>query len=135
MRPSTVLLGLIRGASLRLPNAMPVYKANVSFAVTATSGMPAMADKIQNAGPIAFGGVHMESGHVQNGGSETGYAPVYFPGTTAGRGAAMVALDLSQERAGLDMQLPLVAMGRITGVGGKKLEAYGTRFLEEISRH
>ncbi|MBX7461438.1 DNA helicase RecQ [Qipengyuania huizhouensis] len=29
----------------------------------------------------------------------------------------------------------IAQMGRITGVGGKKLEAYGTRFLEEISRH
>ena len=29
----------------------------------------------------------------------------------------------------------MAQMGRITGVGGKKLEAYGARFLEEISRH
>jgi hypothetical protein len=45
----------------------------------------------------------------------TGYAPVYYPGTTSSAGAATIALGLSEERAGLDLQLPLVAMGTVSG--------------------
>jgi len=45
----------------------------------------------------------------------TGYAPVYYPGTPLGSGATTVTLGLSEERAGIDVQLQLVPMARIAG--------------------
>jgi hypothetical protein len=44
-----------------------------------------------------------------------GYAPVFFPGTTSSRDATRVTLGTSEERSGLDLQLPFVVMGRISG--------------------
>ena len=38
----------------------------------------------------------------------TGYAPVYYPGTTIAAGAGSVALGVSEERLGVDFQLQLV---------------------------
>jgi hypothetical protein len=44
-----------------------------------------------------------------------GYAPVFYPGATAASGATTVALDVSEERAGIDLQLQLVPMARVEG--------------------
>lgn len=44
-----------------------------------------------------------------------GYAPVFFPGTTSSRDATRVTLGIGEERSGLDLQLPFVVMGRISG--------------------
>jgi hypothetical protein len=46
----------------------------------------------------------------------SGYAPVYYPGTTLATAATSVELGLSEERAGLDLRLELVPLGRITGI-------------------
>lgn len=46
----------------------------------------------------------------------SGYAPVYYPGTTLATAAAPVGLGLSEERSGLDLRLELVPLGRITGI-------------------
>jgi hypothetical protein len=46
----------------------------------------------------------------------SGYAPVYYPGTTLAPAAAPVELGLSEERLGLDLRLELVPLGRITGI-------------------
>jgi hypothetical protein len=43
------------------------------------------------------------------------YAPVFYPQSTLSRNAATVALDIGEERAGLDLQLTLVPLGRLTG--------------------
>lgn len=45
----------------------------------------------------------------------SGYAPVYYPGTTSASGATPIALGLGEERAGLDLQTPLLRMGRVRG--------------------
>lgn len=45
----------------------------------------------------------------------SGYAPVYYPGTTSASGAVAVTLGLSEERAGIDLQTPLLQMGRVRG--------------------
>jgi hypothetical protein len=49
----------------------------------------------------------------------TGYAPVYFPGTTTPSQAAKIPLDAGEERTGVDFQLQLVptakVQGRVTG--------------------
>ena len=46
----------------------------------------------------------------------TGYAPVYYPGTTDAGNATAIPLGVGEERLGLDMQLQLAAMARIEGV-------------------
>lgn len=45
----------------------------------------------------------------------TGYVPVYFPGTTNFSAASTVALGVSEERSGVDLQLQLVPMARVSG--------------------
>jgi len=45
----------------------------------------------------------------------TGYAPVYYPGTTIASGAGNVPLGVSEERLGVDFQLQLVPMARVEG--------------------
>jgi protocatechuate 3,4-dioxygenase beta subunit len=45
----------------------------------------------------------------------TGYAPIYYPGTTVVAQAAAVPLGVGEERSGIDVQLQRVAMSRIEG--------------------
>jgi hypothetical protein len=45
----------------------------------------------------------------------SGYAPVYYPGTTAIAQAVSVVVEVGQERAGVDLQLQLVPMTQVTG--------------------
>ena len=45
----------------------------------------------------------------------TGYAPVYYPGTTIASGAGTVPLGVSEERLGVDFQLQLVPIARVEG--------------------
>ncbi len=44
-----------------------------------------------------------------------GYAPVFYPGTTAPGTASTVTLAVGEERAGVDFQLQLVATARVEG--------------------
>jgi protocatechuate 3,4-dioxygenase beta subunit len=44
-----------------------------------------------------------------------GYAPVYYPGTTTSTNATAIALDVSQERQGVDFQLQLVQTAKLSG--------------------
>jgi hypothetical protein len=44
-----------------------------------------------------------------------GYAPVYFPGTTIADQATRVSLDVSEEKAGVDIRLQLVPYSHIVG--------------------
>jgi Carboxypeptidase regulatory-like domain len=46
----------------------------------------------------------------------TGYAPVYFPGTTMTNNATSVPLNVGEERLGVDFQLQLVSMARVEGM-------------------
>jgi hypothetical protein len=46
----------------------------------------------------------------------TDYAPVFYPGTTSSASAMRVSIGVSEERSGLDVRLPLVAMSRIEGI-------------------
>jgi hypothetical protein len=58
----------------------------------------------------------------------SGYAPVYYPGTTTSSGATTVTLGISEERAGMDLQLQLVPLGTVSGmvVGDGTRSASGT---------
>ena len=47
-----------------------------------------------------------------------GYAPVYYPGTTIPASATTVALNVGEERAGVDFQLQLVATAIVSGTVG-----------------
>jgi hypothetical protein len=46
----------------------------------------------------------------------TGYAPVYYPGTTLTAAAGTVTLGVSEERASVDVSLQLVPLTRVSGV-------------------
>jgi protocatechuate 3,4-dioxygenase beta subunit len=46
----------------------------------------------------------------------TGYAPVYYPGTTAPAQATSILLAVSEERSGIDMQLQRVPVATVEGV-------------------
>lgn len=52
---------------------------------------------------------------VEDGEQPTGYAPVYYPGTTAPTQAGAVTLAAGEERAGIDFQLQRVPVARIEG--------------------
>lgn len=45
----------------------------------------------------------------------SGYAPVYYPGTTMAASASSVTLGVSEERSNIDVSLQLVPMGRVSG--------------------
>lgn len=45
-----------------------------------------------------------------------GYAPVYYPGTTAPGSAATVIVSVGEEKVGIDFSLQLVSIARIEGV-------------------
>lgn len=60
----------------------------------------------------------------------SGYAPVYYPGTTAVSQAVSVNVEVGQERAGVDLQLQIVPMARVTGtVLGQDPSAKGAAML------
>lgn len=46
----------------------------------------------------------------------TGYAPVYYPGTTLPASAATITVGAGEERGGVDFQLQLVAIARVEGI-------------------
>jgi hypothetical protein len=46
----------------------------------------------------------------------TGYAPVYYPGTTAANEAATLPLGPGEEKIGIDFQMQRVAVARVEGV-------------------
>jgi protocatechuate 3,4-dioxygenase beta subunit len=48
--------------------------------------------------------------------STSGYAPVYYPGTTMAGSAGTVAVGVSEEKSGVDFQLQLVPIARVEGV-------------------
>ena len=73
---------------------------NVGFSTTrAVSGVAAM--------PIGN-----DPGYVPS----SGYAPVFYPGTTVAVSAQSVALGPAEEKSAVDIQLQLVPLGTITGV-------------------
>lgn len=46
----------------------------------------------------------------------TGYAPVYYPGTTSPANAGVVALGAGEEKAGVDFQYQIVPVARVEGI-------------------
>ncbi len=44
-----------------------------------------------------------------------GFAPVFYPGAMSARTASAISLALGEDRADVDVQMPLVALGRVTG--------------------
>jgi protocatechuate 3,4-dioxygenase beta subunit len=48
--------------------------------------------------------------------SATGYAPVYYPGTTVAASAASMIVGAGEERTGIDFQLQLVPIARVEGI-------------------
>ena len=49
-------------------------------------------------------------------GPATGYAPVFYPGTSNTSGATTVALNAGEEKLGVDFQLQLVTTARVEGM-------------------
>jgi carboxypeptidase family protein len=50
-----------------------------------------------------------------SGEAKSGYAPIYYPGTLRVASATSVTLGISEERAGVDVQLQAVPLARISG--------------------
>ena len=46
----------------------------------------------------------------------SGFAPMFYPSGMSARSASPIALGLGSDRTGVDLQLPLVPLGRVTGV-------------------
>jgi Carboxypeptidase regulatory-like domain len=75
----------------------------------------------QNAGAGAQAAIAMErlaalQGQMPSGDEPvTGYAPVYYPGTTTASGAASLALGIGEEKLNVDFQLQVVPVARIEG--------------------
>jgi hypothetical protein len=66
---------------------------------------------------MAFGG-----GAPDEDAPTSGYAPVFYPGTTLSNTATSVTIGPAEEKTGIDVQLQLVSLGTITGtvVGDQK---------------
>jgi protocatechuate 3,4-dioxygenase beta subunit len=46
----------------------------------------------------------------------SGFAPAFYPGTMTARSAGVISLGLGEDRADIDFQVPLVPLGRVTGI-------------------
>jgi hypothetical protein len=81
----------------------------------------------REVGPVAGRGGNADIAPPQTP-AMSGYAPVYYPGTTSSGGATAVTLGISEERAGIDLQLQLVPMGTVSGtvLGDGTRQAAGT---------
>ena len=75
----------------------------------------AILPKLGNAGTMSFGRLATASPDAMNA-PAADYAPVFYPGTTSSASAMRVAIGVSEERAGLDVRLPLVPMTRVEGL-------------------
>ena len=45
-----------------------------------------------------------------------GFAPAFYPGTMTARSAGVISLGLGEDRSDIDFQVPLVPLGRVTGI-------------------
>lgn len=72
--------------------------------------------KLGNAGTMSVGRMMSTASDPTNATNTSDYAPVFYPGTTSSSSAMRLTIGVSEERSGLDVQLPLVSMGRVEGV-------------------
>lgn len=81
-------------------------------AVNATAGAQpaqAIAQKLEELTVAVGAGSEFED-------QPTGYAPVYYPGTTSAASAASVMVGPSEEKGGIDFQYQIVPVARIDGI-------------------
>ena len=80
-----------------------------------------MAVESALAGGVAGGAMRIAAGSPFGGDSPndeaptSGYAPVFYPGTTLSNTATSVTIGPAEEKNGIDVQLQLVSLGTITG--------------------
>jgi hypothetical protein len=96
------------GAPAELASALNVRAMEAAVRAGGPDGAPFVDQFVVR--PIAPGDRASDSGPV------SGYAPVYYPGSTLSSAATPVTLGLSEERSGLDLRLELVPLGRIAGM-------------------
>jgi hypothetical protein len=91
------------------------------YVVTATPSLPsgrsssgdfAMQAEMGRVIDAARAGGWKDSGPERT----TGYVPVYFPGTTSFPAASTITIGVSEERSGVDVQLQLVPLARVSGI-------------------
>jgi hypothetical protein len=74
----------------------------------------------QQAAVVLFDRMTAAQGAAQSSSGQddsiNGYAPVYYPGTTVTANASSVALNVGEERLGIDFQLQLAPMASIDGM-------------------
>jgi len=96
---------------------------NVDQMVAEKLAVEAMANGAAGAGGLRVAGSPFDFGPSPNDEPPTsGYAPVFYPGTTLSNTATSVAIGPAEEKTGIDVQLQLVSLGTITGtiVGDQK---------------
>ena len=72
--------------------------------------------KLGNAGTMSVGRMMRPPSDPTNAAITSDYAPVFYPGTMSSSSAMRLTIAVSEERSGLDIQLPLVSMGRVEGL-------------------
>jgi hypothetical protein len=75
----------------------------------------AMAAANAGGGMRFTAGSPFDSGPSGEDAPTSGYAPVFYPGTTMSNTATSVTIAPAEEKTGIDVQLQLVALGTITG--------------------
>jgi hypothetical protein len=88
-----------------------VAKMKMEVAVVAASSSPAGAQALEDM-KRALG--NMATSDPAND-PTSGYAPVFYPGTTQAASASSVTLDISEEKPAIDVPLQLVPMTRVSG--------------------
>ncbi|HUF47668.1 MAG TPA: carboxypeptidase-like regulatory domain-containing protein, partial [Vicinamibacterales bacterium] len=100
--------------------ATPRLSSNVELvAMTDAEIRAALQAAQQPPQPAATVGAHTtarEPAARRDDGVTVGFAPVYYPGTTAVSSASAVTLGVGEERGSVDFQLQLVRTGRIEGL-------------------
>jgi hypothetical protein len=59
---------------------------------------------------------HAKDEHASDRRQSTGFAPIFYQAAASAHAAAAVPIRLGEDRPGVDLQLPLVTLARITGV-------------------
>jgi protocatechuate 3,4-dioxygenase beta subunit len=122
-----------------------VVPTAIDAALTTEADLARAMELVQGTGVVSASAVAAARGNPTGGPAApamlpprrptSGYAPVFYPGTTDSSLAVPVTLGLREERAGIDLTLQFVPMARIDGVvtenGGPPKQRVQVRFLAD----
>lgn len=104
--------------------ATPRNTTNFPQIAALQAEMAALRDRVEAAAPVNAAAARLRAERLAVGWESllptddavAGYAPVYYPGTTAPAGAATVTVGVGEEKVGVDFSLQLVPVARVEGV-------------------